>query len=181
MVRIPSCKGAIERRYERGTWLPAVNVKVHHSPEWTAERLMKEYPGLEEKDAEWCVKTVYESMVEDFWNYIAPNSLNFAMHGDDGSDFEPTGIKPSPYTVYADGRMGGWLVVTGLGDIETWDAVQVSKWRKFCRLLREAIAYNMRLEAARELIDANEWATKPRRLRQMRAAAIAAGFGEVVR
>lgn len=34
-------------------------------------------------------------------------------------------------TVYSAGRSGGWAIVTGLPDIDTWDAVMLAKWSKF--------------------------------------------------
>jgi hypothetical protein len=37
----------------------------------------------------------------------------------------------SHVSVEQDGRSGGWAVVTGLGDIEEWDAVMIAKWRRF--------------------------------------------------
>lgn len=35
--------------------------------------------------------------------------------------------------VYSEGRSGGWAVVHGLPDIDTWDAIMLGKWRKFER------------------------------------------------
>lgn len=39
-------------------------------------------------------------------------------------------------SVCAEGRSGGWAVVTGLPEIEEWDAVLLARWRKFERLAR---------------------------------------------
>jgi hypothetical protein len=39
-------------------------------------------------------------------------------------------------TVQQTGRMGGWLEVEGLPDLEDWDAVLLGKWRKFEKLAR---------------------------------------------
>ena len=33
--------------------------------------------------------------------------------------------------VYSAGRSGGWLVVDGLPDIDTWDAIDLGVWRRF--------------------------------------------------
>lgn len=34
---------------------------------------------------------------------------------------------------YQQGRSGGWFVVEGLPDVETWDALMVSKWAKLVK------------------------------------------------
>lgn len=39
--------------------------------------------------------------------------------------------------VYAAGRSGGWLVVSGLPDVEAWDAIDLARWRRFERLIRD--------------------------------------------
>jgi hypothetical protein len=36
--------------------------------------------------------------------------------------------------VYAEGRSGGWRVVSGLRPVDEWDAVTLSKWRKVERI-----------------------------------------------
>lgn len=38
--------------------------------------------------------------------------------------------------VYSEGRSGGWVVVHGLPDFETWDAVMLSRWARFARHAR---------------------------------------------
>lgn len=42
--------------------------------------------------------------------------------------------------VYQEGRSGGWLVVHGLGDIDEWDAIEVSRWARFQRGVKETVA-----------------------------------------
>ena len=38
--------------------------------------------------------------------------------------------------VYSDGRSGGWLVVHGLPDVESWDAIDLGRWAKFEKMIR---------------------------------------------
>jgi len=41
--------------------------------------------------------------------------------------------------VYSSGRSGGWLVVHGLEDVESWDAIAVTRWAKFQRGVLEIL------------------------------------------
>lgn len=42
-------------------------------------------------------------------------------------------------TLETEGRSGGWLVVRGLPDLDTWDAVMLSRWRRFERIVRHMV------------------------------------------
>lgn len=39
--------------------------------------------------------------------------------------------------VYSAGRSGGWLAVTGLGDVDEWDLMDLNAWRKFNKYVRQ--------------------------------------------
>lgn len=41
--------------------------------------------------------------------------------------------------VHSAGRQGGWLVVTGLPDIDGWDAIAVGQWSRFERSVRDIV------------------------------------------
>lgn len=43
-------------------------------------------------------------------------------------------------TCNTEGRSGGWVIVNGLPDIESWDAVMLAKWRKLDRIADEYVA-----------------------------------------
>lgn len=48
--------------------------------------------------------------------------------------------------VWSQGRSGGWAVVDGLKDFESWDAIDLAAWRKFERQAKEDardLAYQM--------------------------------------
>lgn len=39
--------------------------------------------------------------------------------------------------VYSEGRSGGWAVVDGINnDVDSWDAIEFSKWRRFAKFAR---------------------------------------------
>ena len=42
--------------------------------------------------------------------------------------------------VYSEGRSGGWASVHGLPPVESWDAIDVSRWARFCRACAYAVA-----------------------------------------
>lgn len=73
--------------------------------------------------------------------------------------------------VYSDGRSGGWLVVHGLPDVETWDAIALGQWAKFNKLIRgladEGYPYDFIWHA--HTIFENQ-VLEPRRLAEQRAA-----------
>ena len=39
--------------------------------------------------------------------------------------------------VYSEGRQGGWCVVHGLPDIETWDAIALGRWARFEKEIKQ--------------------------------------------
>lgn len=160
MITIPQRKEDVQVDYHsrREKELPALNVKCYKQAEWTAERIQEHF-GCSKVAAEKAVETVYECMVEQFWEQDAPELLNHVMFGDEGG-YRPAGLKKSPYEVYAEGRMGGWLVVEGLPPVSDWNGPMFQRWRKFARLIGETIQYNLTFDAARELIEANEWCPK---------------------
>lgn len=169
-VSIPRCKADVLRDYHsrEGRELPALNVKSYDRPEYTAERIMREF-GCTEAAAERAAENVYESEREQFWEYDALELINHVMHGDDGSEFKPSGLKESPYKVYSEGRSGGWLIVHGLAPVSEWDGAMFQKWRKYARLIKETIAWKLTWEAARELIECNEWAPRADTAKAQRA------------
>lgn len=84
--------------------------------------------------------------------------------------------------VWSAGRSGGWAVVQGLRDVESWDAVALAKWRRFERWATDAasgIPYDMVVTA---LINDWEWEADERkaaaaeRAENERIAAIAFAF-----
>lgn len=41
--------------------------------------------------------------------------------------------------VWSSGRSGGWLTVEGLGDVEDWDAIDVSRWCRYAGLVQDVV------------------------------------------
>jgi len=156
---------------------PCLNVKCYHfAPGLTPEAV----GAATDADFERATGYAWDSARELFWE----SAGNLAAE-----------ILGEAATVYSAGRSGGWLAVHGLPPVETWDAVAVARWAKFARAIRAEMEDRAAADAVREEIEANGWAKpgaelynftdgpdgKTVCLADLKAQAIAAGFGAVVR
>lgn len=136
---------------------PAVNVKVRGSlwdvklplelgqvsddggKTWQTVTTADEFTHdwIEENLPERTVQAFYDMALEGGWEQLQSEAED--IFGD---------VK-----VYSDGRSGGWAVVTGLPDVESWDAIAVGRWARFEKIAR-AIAADMP-RAAVDLIHAS--------------------------
>lgn len=128
---------------------PSVQVKglMWPHPQRIADRL-----NVDEATAENASRLAYESACESFWEEW--RNVDRYPQPDDRPYFD------RPVYVYQDGRQGGWLYVTGLPPIETWDAVVLAKWARFQRDVEADVAYRCSLDNIVETIVANQW-TEP--------------------
>ena len=156
---------------------PALNVKCHSFP--SGDDVTAHFK-CEPEDGERAAGFAWDHACEMFWEQIQ-ELAEFHL----GSGVE----------AYGEGRCSGWLVVHNLPDVETWDAVRVSAWGRFALDVKKDIAFRVSSEAVFEDIEANAWykphAEKfnfinradgpPVCIADLKADAIAAGFGAVVR
>jgi hypothetical protein len=116
---------------DHGPSRPAVNVK--HWPDFDRDVPWTEF----EPDFKEWVLTVME-IAERSGDYtaweIAAESCWEQVQVDAEEIFETDRIK-----VWSQGRMGGWAVVDGLPDFDSWDAIMLNKWRKFERWRRQTL------------------------------------------
>ena len=116
---------------------PAVNVKVYKSirnvtlpmelgrfsngTEYTDSNFTHDWieDYLEREDRDWA--TTFEMVCAD----------GFEMLEDEAQDIFGSHVK-----VYSEGRSGGWAVVHGLKDFDSWDAIDLAKWAKFTKFAR---------------------------------------------
>ena len=135
-------KTDVKRSYHNGTrGLPMVNVKVYitYDLERVARQHAEEFPDAlfptwlatisdaQQNDA-------WECAIEDGWRQLEDDAVN--VFG---------GVAPKA-KVYSAGRSGGWCVVAGLPDVDTWNAIMVGKWAQFARWARQTaddIPYRM--------------------------------------
>lgn len=131
-------KSEIERSYHNGSeGEPMVNVKVYALFDRAlAEQVERDagYAGF----AEWYTNDhARESAVESAFDFAC-------MTGWEDAEDVACSAFGDGVTVFAAGRSSGWLYVTGLPDVETWDAIQVSRWSLFANdihALVETIPY----------------------------------------
>lgn len=170
-------KSEVKTRYEHGKYYPTINVKCYEFP--GADDVQAKWPECDEETARNAAQFAYDSAVEMFWGNIQETAEYYLGKG----------VK-----VYSAGRSSGWLIVDGLPPIESWDAIQLSKWARFCKSVAEDIKYRCSLPPFLDDIDANQWylpgserynykdtANGTICIAEMKAKAIAAGFGPIVR
>lgn len=136
-------KGNIETHNDGGIGrpqYPAVNVKSYN---WPHVGKITDAFGCSEAPADKASEYAWEMHSEGFWE-MAPEDAKHHF-GEDAK-------------AYSAGRSGGWLIVTGLAPIETWDAIMVSKWGRFEREMRAEVDRLCSDERVMESIEANEWA-----------------------
>lgn len=106
-------------------YYPAVNVKAYNYPHcWK----VADYLDIPEDKAEELLSMIFEQSQEIFWEDVKP------LANEIFSDYR--------VQIYSAGRCGGWVIVQGLPEIESWDAVILAKWRKFeraCEQMRDSL------------------------------------------
>lgn len=121
-----------------GGGLPAVNVKVHSGIDSRTWEAFERDEGSHDPrfTPEWVEANVSDDRMDDlFWRVCGweYEYLERWATGKDGDSLFPDDC----VELSQEGRMGGWVVVSGLPDLEDWDAVRLARWRKFERIARE--------------------------------------------
>ena len=112
---------------------PAVNVKVYarvDSDEAIGAPRVYHGDGLDSRFEDW-----YRERIEDY--EFADAYWRFAVEdGWESLQMVAEDIFGKGVTVYSEGRQGGWAIVDGLPDFESWDAVDLGRWAKFAKFAR---------------------------------------------
>lgn len=141
-----------------GPGVPAVNVKVPFG----RTTLPLDLGGYSD-DGGVTVHTM-RTDPEFTWDWIdehlTDDDLNFAfefacMAGWEYLRDEAKEIFGDHVTVYSEGRSSGWAIVNGLKDFDSWDAVDLGRWRRFA-LIARAYADDIPRQMV-EGIYMNEW------------------------
>jgi len=157
---------------------PAVDVKQRGKFGPSVSELCAKF-GCDDETAEKALQLAWDSAQEQFWE----SAKEWADELFPGAE------------MYSEGRGAGWLTIHGLPDVESWDAIAVSKWARLAKWCRVEIEYLCSPAAVLDAIAANEWAkpgaeqynfidTKDGQtlcIADLKAQAKAAGFGPVVR
>lgn len=171
-------KDDVEMYHERGfrNALPSVNVKVYNF----ARGLTEEELNCDEDTFNKAVNFAFESAQEIFWEDAKETAKE--IFGDH--------IK-----VYSAGRSAGHLIVQGLDDIASWDAIALSKWVKFEKAILSEIKYLSNKEYVKDEIIANQWNEPGAEqynfidkgngetvvISELKKQAIDAGYGSIIR
>jgi hypothetical protein len=123
---------------------PHANVKVYRTFQ-DVRFPLEDAP--EELTLEWIEQNVPEDDDSLFWRTC---EAEWEMLQQDADEIFGSGVE-----VHAGGRSGGWACVTGLPDIDEWDAVMLAKWRRFEKYAR-AYAHGIPEQMVYSLA-ANEW------------------------
>lgn len=121
----------VDISYHNGTrGRPMVNVKVHG--QWDllslAEKHRADFPDtrfvgwLESDRAKRSMDAAWESACEQGYEQAEQDAQEV---------FDFNTVK-----CWTAGRSGGWLVVEGLPDVDTWDAIMLGKWARFAKMAR---------------------------------------------
>lgn len=113
---------------------PAVNVK--HWPDFDKDIDWEDFDGPDFKtwaqaELEKDDTTPWEVAAESCWEMVQSDAVD---------------IFGSHVKVWSQGRSGGWAVVDGLKDFESWDAIDLAAWHKFERWAQSTsrdMAYQM--------------------------------------
>lgn len=152
-------KQDIEINYHHGNHdEPTVNVKAQNfgweGGRYASDRLIEDF-GCNEDQAEKALEIVFEVHQAQFWD-DAHEEAEYYLATPFGVRICHSGNRPCYKAhVYSEGRLGGWLVVDGLPEVESWDAIKVAAWGRFAHWCEEQVKYLSSYEAIKETIEAN--------------------------
>ena len=119
---------------------PAINVKCY---KFIRTDEIADHFGCSEETAQKAAEYSFHSACEQFWESVQDTAREI--------------LHDKTLQVYSEGRSGGWLVVFGMDDLESWDAVAVGRWHKFEITIRAQVNDLTSKEHVFEDIAANEW------------------------
>ncbi len=139
-------KADVETHYEYGRRKPAVNIKVRG---WLNEEAVtaSEY-AAEGLTLAWIEEHLTEEQRAAWWQAACEDGFEQAQ--DDAREIFGSHVK-----CWQEGRSGGWLVVEGIADIDSWDAIMLGKWRRFARWTQSTADYTPARTV--DLIAINVW------------------------
>ncbi len=161
-------------RYDRP--LPSITVKVYRFGHGLDNEKLK----CSESTFENAMQYAFESTQQNFWESVQETAEYYLGKG----------IK-----VYSAGRSGGHLTVDGLDPVESWNAISLTRWRRFEKAVLDEVKYLSSDEQVQESIECNRWNLDGAELynfyekkdggcvciAELKAQAVKAGFGPIVR
>jgi len=129
---------------------PAVNIKVYRTPGIDAARKALEARGVAPRVVERALEWAFNSACRNWWDGEPEYCADCHLVPCEGFS--------SDYRIDQEGRSGGWLVVTGLGEPLDWTPEQVAAWDAFEGAIHESIERALEKGSILEEIDSNRWA-----------------------
>lgn len=153
-------KADVQRSYHNGSrGEPMLNIKVDAWP-WPNEALAKEVENEtgESGFAAWCADQD-EDTLQTWWDVACESNFEQATE-DAGYVFGDAygHVAHDKRRVWQAGRSGGWLYVTHLPDVDSWDAIALGKWARYARIVAGLVDDVPRL--ALELLAINAYAAE---------------------
>lgn len=123
---------------------PAVNVKVYDSLDNGYRKWSGDNPGYDPRfTLDWIEENLSDEQLDNiFWSSCEYrwDDLTWEARAIWDMSHYPGkhgGVKYR-VNVYSEGRSGGWAVVDGINtDVESWDAIEFGKWRRFAKFARD--------------------------------------------
>lgn len=116
---------------------PAANVKVYLTIQ-DAWGVFKREENPDERFAQWLGEHVTDEYLDAIFWIVCGFEFEYLKDWAEDRGKEPNPLFPGyRVEVWQEGRSGGWAVVHGLPDVETWDAVLLARWRRFERIARD--------------------------------------------
>jgi len=119
---------------------PAVNVKVYDSLTNGYKKWRESNPDENPRfTLDWIEENISDDRGNDlFWSICQlrwEDIENEAREIWDSRQYSPN--NKHTINVYSEGRSGGWAIVSGINtDVESWDAIEFNKWRRFAKFAR---------------------------------------------
>ena len=125
-------KADIETRYMHGREYPTVNIK------WYGDGWVRYWrDACADHGIDPDAYDPEELMTDDerylAWTWVAEDQFRDAAADIRNLYQSEMGMRVD---VWQDGRSGGWLIVDNLPDVETWDAIMVSRWARAVKIVR---------------------------------------------
>jgi hypothetical protein len=124
---------------------------------------------------EWACESGWENLDSDANWLFCPWGKDAHDNGECYGDGTAPDDSKRHVTVGAEGRSGGWAVVEGLPEFDSWDAIMLGKWARFAKVAR-ALADDVPYSMA-ELFYLNRFEGTYDQRQPMRRALVGAGMG----
>lgn len=123
---------------------PAVNVKVYDSLDNGFRKWSQDNDGNPHFTLDWIEEHCTDEYLDQlFWSMCEHRWDDLWDEAREIWGWDKRGDKYRVH-VYSEGRSGGWAVVDGINnDVDSWDAIEFSKWRRFAKFARATADYVM--------------------------------------